>query len=1009
MRQNKSVGSKRKLEDTKFGEVSRGKVCFYAIIYIETDLWNAISGTTSHHHPRDRPNEKDMKASLSEAGFDIEGGKVGDSHLSKLYKKHVFESSKARKQSKDSTPYDEQERARIQSTRYSRTVYFDQDPAEETEIRVEKGIVLPPEAHLFSFSPTNGPKSPVASTSSASSHLIPELENGVLKNPSTGPVRARRISARLSALQAVLTIPEEGESIPTVYSDTKSRGNPRSHPQPRVQSRRTSEKVKKVKTVSRRAKDQLLKSELYSKELVIPECEEDDHNDIDKSVADAEEIRIEEQQSTDLQEVGKSKGKGAPPGSNRLPKRISAAPANRFGLRVSQRRRTRPASPVIHPEKKTRSNAFSDLGGSSDENEETSDDYLPSSDNESNEEGSIASTPIIKLSDAHPRPKANQKTLAQSRWKSMNCHTKSLNHLPPSSSDETTQTPQRTKRKVAPISLSPDSSEDTPDLHETSNFRESPIQTRQSSLQDSFLNSIEEGEPELTCGGVRKRWKGKGRAVNQEHKPEDEEDGENSTGSYNILQQTYSKENIDNVEEVEDEWEAGDLFGENFSASGRGAAKDFDDDANLDRQSQHDLPEINNSAGVEDFKEAIVLLKCLVTNHSKQIERMNKSHSKEMERMDKKIDVLTNMIDTYINKTPSTAPRGKRGVSNSSPESSDENVTPRAGRIRTLIKTLIRTLYGLKKNVKTVPDGSSPAEKQKWIQNISIEELLDKAEDLPDAIQPPIQSSGDPSFPYPDGPGGEKASSKALQIMWGVMQRLRVGSFRPDFSGPLASTSNIFLFRMAAVILIKLVQSGEYTGVHSEDLEPKKVLGLIVSHVKGTWFRNYREQREWSQERLQARDKSKLQNSRINRVREGRLAYVMSHKSLWPLSKVIQDCCSDDETDYEDEQGLKHCKVRILQWRSSALDSVFQSIDKARLRDNSIKLLSGNPHRVRSRSHNNPISRLGPPQEIHKDCISKDYYNSLEAWEKLDIKIINKSILTTVRDMISKNVLPAPL
>ncbi|EGF98258.1 uncharacterized protein MELLADRAFT_69431 [Melampsora larici-populina 98AG31] len=212
---------------------------------------------------------------------------------------------------------------------------------------------------------------------------------------------------------------------------------------------------------------------------------------------------------------------------------------------------------------------------------------------------------------------------------------------------------------------------------------------------------------------------------------------------------------------------------------------------------------------------------------------------------------------------------------------------------------------------------------------------------------------------------------------------------------------------MATAIFIKLVQSGEYSGVSPDDLDQKKILDLTTNHIKGTWFRNYREQREWSNQRLEARDKRRLQKSRVSSVLKGRLAYVTAHKSLWPLLKVVEQCCSDDETDYEDEEGRKHCKVRIIQWRSSQLDSIFEAIDEARVQNNSIKTSPGVQARIRRRSFSNPISDLAPPDEINKDCISQAYYDQLDEMEKAEIKIINKSILRPVKEMIAKKLLPS--
>ncbi|KAH9808934.1 hypothetical protein DFH28DRAFT_907284, partial [Melampsora americana] len=950
-----------------------------------------IPGPTSDRPRQDPVSKEDMKAALSKAGFQMMGDKILDRDLTKLYKRHVFECSKSRKRSGDSTPYDEQQNANIRAARYSRTVYFDLNKDEDSETRVERRSSLSCEGGASSVLPNDLPSSIFPSTTSSNSQTkLPELESESRK-ASSGPVRPVRISARLSAQRRITSIPEVEEQFPKALKN-KSRGNRRSYPafsSPRQRVPGIRDKgLRKIRT--------------------IPESDDDLTQDVHPASV-GEEARNSEAEESDRQDLDRSERESCerltfeltPPGNSdtfclsRLPKKVSNVPSNPFGLRVSH--------PKAFPKKTNPNSRKKEIKPPSDSEAESEDydkdnsseDYSPSGEDDGGSDSSTPSSSKDQFSDLPPRSKSKKKArtmcdrdkeppTSHKRSRVRTCRTKSFNRQQ-SSSDGTPPRLTTGKERAAFVPEIPESSEDTPDLLESSNFRRSPVITRRSSLLELNQQSHSAEPTEPAPSQSQRRRKGKARASNQEHPTDEEEDGKQN--SYNPV--------VADLEEMDENWDAGDLFGENFTANSPKAGPQFDyDQSNADKDSSR--PQTDD---IQDIKESLLLLKALVVE----------THSKQIEQMNNKIEVLSNTIQAFLNTTPPTNTRAARTLGNSPAEISEDAITPRSGRIRVLIKTLIRTLYGLKKNQKGVPDGASSAEKRNWIQSVSMQALLEKAGEPLGEVQTPVSPTGDPNFPYPNGPGGEKVGSRALQIMWDVMQRLRVRSFRPDYSGPLSSPSNMFLFRMATVILIKLVESGEYTGVASDDLEPKKVLELIVSHVRGTWFRNYREQREWSQQRLQSRDKRKLQHNRINRVREGRLAYVLSHKPLWPLSKVIQECCSDDETDYEDDQGLKHCKVRIVPWRSSLLDSVFQRIDEARVRSNSIKLHPGNQHRIRSRSHDNPISQLVPPAEIYKDCISTTFYNRLEPWEKADIKIINQSILSTVREMISRNVLPQPL
>ncbi|KAH9816667.1 hypothetical protein DFH28DRAFT_1081539 [Melampsora americana] len=953
MRTNSAVGSKRKLANTGFAEVS--------------------SGSTSVQFSGDLKNADNMKAALCEAGFDVQSGKVGDRDVPKLYERHVFKRSKARKETEGSTPHDEEKSANIRSTRYSRIRYFDQDDGVDPEMRAERGLA--PRADSFSFSFIKEPTSFKSLMPCSNTDVLLSALDSNPQDPCSGPVRPKRTSARLKQIRATPIVPEEEQDRPFGLKNLR-RENPRSHPNVGRPRKGTLGKERRnLANESKNYTSKIPRSKLGTAgsfrnvcETVVPEAEDKEYPVLPQSDAEEEAsfAELDEKQTENPEEESESENDSDTPVLSRLRKKNTKVPSNPCRLRVPATCYVPKASGSTSRKQTDKRRKDSCAGSESDHEQASSDDYQPSSEEECDGKSFIPSNSKRQKSNLQSQSKLKPKASTQVK-KSKRSAGRPKSFIQPShpSSDEAIHLPKRTKTKVGLIADDPESSEDTPDLHEPSNFRVSPVKTRRSSALGSIRDlEVEKGHP---------RWKGKGRASNQE--------------------QTYSDRSVPIPQDLEEEWDAGDLFGEQFTAKSPLAGADFSNkQPTVDTQAFDD-----ESVENQDLKEAIFLLKSLVTTHSKEIENMNS-----------KIEALTETIQIYINKTPSTNGKPRRSLG-PSPSGSEENVTPRADRIRILIKNLIRTLYGQKKNEKGVPEGASVAEKRNWIQTLSIAELLEEARASPGSSETPIPSTDDPSFPYPNGPGGEKANPRTLQIMWDVMQRLGVKSFRPDYAGPLGSTSNMFLFRMATVILIKLVESGEYTGVSPEDLEPKKVLSLIVTHVRGTWFRNYREQREWSQQRLEARDKRRVQQSRINGVREGRLAYVMSHQSLWPLAKVIEECCSDDETDFEDAQRVKHCKVRILPWRSAHLDSVFQSIDKARVRHNSVKLQPGNQPRIRTRSHENPISSLVPPEEIYRDCLSEAYYNELEPWEKAEIKIINRSILKTVRELIAQNLLPQPL
>lgn len=99
----------------------------------------------------------------------------------------------------------------------------------------------------------------------------------------------------------------------------------------------------------------------------------------------------------------------------------------------------------------------------------------------------------------------------------------------------------------------------------------------------------------------------------------------------------------------------------------------------------------------------------------------------------------------------------------------------------------------------------------------------------------------------------------------------------------------------------------------------------------------------------------------------------MGRKDFWIATDLAATCCSDDETDHEDANGPKCCKVRRLQWRSSALEKIFVAIDAARGDKSSMKRSPGQPARIRKRSQNNPVSEIEAPSGLPEDCYDKDW------------------------------------
>lgn len=141
-------------------------------------------------------------------------------------------------------------------------------------------------------------------------------------------------------------------------------------------------------------------------------------------------------------------------------------------------------------------------------------------------------------------------------------------------------------------------------------------------------------------------------------------------------------------------------------------------------------------------------------------------------------------------------------------------------------------------------------------------------------------------------------------------------------------------------------------------------------------------------------------------LKSARKKTILAHKPLWPLLPFIEATCSDDETDNEQSSVLSSSPgetasiiVRDLAWRSEQLADVGKRLDnsqsrlKQSLTANTTSSPRGRRSRPRLRSKKAPPSRIMAPENLPKDCYSKDFLDSLTSKEKAQLNIDPKPIL----------------
>lgn len=147
----------------------------------------------------------------------------------------------------------------------------------------------------------------------------------------------------------------------------------------------------------------------------------------------------------------------------------------------------------------------------------------------------------------------------------------------------------------------------------------------------------------------------------------------------------------------------------------------------------------------------------------------------------------------------------------------------------------MRILLGVNKHDKLPPRSAPLEERRQWNQSMSIKDFLSSKNHTPsgelnseELLMVEVRKAGI----KPDG-----ESYETLRIILDTLRRGNVKSFRPEPADLLSSPSNAFLWRIVTVILIRLLQAGEYTGVTKMETNPQHIYELVVAHMKGTWHR----------------------------------------------------------------------------------------------------------------------------------------------------------------------------
>lgn len=146
-------------------------------------------------------------------------------------------------------------------------------------------------------------------------------------------------------------------------------------------------------------------------------------------------------------------------------------------------------------------------------------------------------------------------------------------------------------------------------------------------------------------------------------------------------------------------------------------------------------------------------------------------------------------------------------------------------------------MMGLKDDDE-VPASATPAQQTSWKIFTSRKDMLLPCRLDRETANGLTSSANDPRFPFKGGPGGEHANPQVILIMWTMMNRVGISSFRPIWEEGMGSPANRFLWTLATATFIHLVKAGEYDDIRAEDAKFEIVFKALKEHAKSSLKRS---------------------------------------------------------------------------------------------------------------------------------------------------------------------------
>ncbi|KAH9815066.1 hypothetical protein DFH28DRAFT_889805, partial [Melampsora americana] len=213
---------------------------------------------------------------------------------------------------------------------------------------------------------------------------------------------------------------------------------------------------------------------------------------------------------------------------------------------------------------------------------------------------------------------------------------------------------------------------------------------------------------------------------------------------------------------------------------------------------------------------------------------------------------------------------------------------PQGSTFRARIRSHVWTMMGLQSD-DDVPPSATLGQQSMWKIHTSRKDMMKPFRLDPDVANGFTSSANDPRFPFKGGPGGEYSNPQILLIMWTMMNRVGVSSFRPIWEQSMTAPANKFLWTLATATFLHLVKSGEYDDITAEDANFDAIFSALKEHARSSLKRSFRESNEWSQAKMKAHKKHGVRVGRLRTVSRTTVQFSQPLYIIY-LHRVTDSC-----------------------------------------------------------------------------------------------------------------------